>query len=51
MELNMPLIAVIDDDHDILEATELILQASYFEVITVDNPPEGHKVVKKKIQI
>ena len=44
----MPLIAVIDDDHDILEATELILQASDFEVITIDNPTEGYKVVKEK---
>ena len=44
----MPLIAVIDDDHDILEATELILQAKDFEVITVDNPTEGYKVVKEK---
>ncbi len=46
--LCMPLIAVIDDDHDILEATELILKASNFEVITIDNPTEGYNVVKMK---
>jgi DNA-binding response OmpR family regulator len=45
----MALIVVIDDDHDILDATELILQASDFEVITVDNPTEGYKIVKEKI--
>jgi two-component system OmpR family response regulator len=44
----MALIAVIDDDHDILEATELILQASNFEVITIDNPTEGFTAVKEK---
>jgi DNA-binding response OmpR family regulator len=44
----MALIVVIDDDQDILEATELILQANQFEVITVDNPTEGFNVVKEK---
>lgn len=44
----MALIVVIDDDHDILEATELILQANKFEVITVDNPTDGFKIVEEK---
>jgi len=44
----MPLIVVIDDDHDILEATELILQASDFEVITTDNPTKGYELVLEK---
>lgn len=43
----MSLIVVIDDDHDILEATELILQASNFEVITTDNPTKGYSLVKE----
>ncbi|PIQ11675.1 MAG: response regulator [Ignavibacteriales bacterium CG18_big_fil_WC_8_21_14_2_50_31_20] len=44
----MSIIVVIDDDHDILEATELILQASNFEVFTTDNPTNGYLLVKEK---
>ncbi len=44
----MALIAVIDDDHDILEATELILEANGYEVIKADNPTDGYRIVKEK---
>ena len=44
----MPLIAVIDDDPDILDATSLVLTAKGYEVITADNPDDGYKIVKEK---
>ena len=44
----MPLIAVIDDDPDILDASSLVLTAKGYEVITADNPDDGYKIVKEK---
>jgi len=44
----MSLIAVIDDDHDILDASSLVLSAKGYEVITADNPDDGYKMVKEK---
>jgi DNA-binding response OmpR family regulator len=44
----MALIAVIDDDPDILEASTLILEANGYEVITANNPVTGYDVVKEK---
>jgi DNA-binding response OmpR family regulator len=44
----MALIAVIDDDHDILDASSLVLSAKGYEVITADNPDDGYKIVKNK---
>lgn len=44
----MSLIAVIDDDHDILETTELILTSNNYTVITADNPDDGYNIVKEK---
>ncbi len=44
----MSLIAVIDDDPDILETTELILSANNYKVITADNAEEGYNIVKEK---
>ncbi len=41
----MSLIAVIDDDPDILETTELILTANDYSVIKANNPDEGYKLV------
>lgn len=41
----MALIAVIDDDPDILEASSLILSSKGFEVITANNPEDGYKIV------
>ena len=45
---NMALIAVIDDDPDILDASSLVLTAKGYEVITADNPDDGYKIVKEK---
>jgi len=44
----MALIAVIDDDHDILDASSLVLKAKGYDVITADNPDDGYKIVKEK---
>ena len=46
--IDMSLIAVIDDDHDILDASSLVLSAKGYEVITADNPDDGYKIVKEK---
>jgi DNA-binding response OmpR family regulator len=43
----MPLIAVIDDDPDIREASSLVLNSKGYEVITGTNPKEGYEIVKK----
>jgi DNA-binding response OmpR family regulator len=43
----MALIAVIDDDPDILEASSLILKARGFEVLTANNPDDGFTLIKK----
>lgn len=44
----MPLIAVIDDDPDIREASSLVLNSKGYEVITGTNPKEGYEIVKKQ---
>ena len=41
----MALIAIIDDDPDILEAASLILKSKNFQVITANNPKDGFKIV------
>jgi DNA-binding response OmpR family regulator len=41
----MALIAVIDDDSDILEASSLILRSGGYQVITADNPDDGYRIV------
>jgi DNA-binding response OmpR family regulator len=45
---NMALIAIIDDDPDILDASSLVLNAKGYEVITADNPDDGYKIVKEQ---
>jgi DNA-binding response OmpR family regulator len=45
----MSKIVIIDDDHDILEASSLILSSHGFEVITADNPDDGYKLVKESL--
>ena len=42
----MALIAVIDDDADILDASSLVLKSNGFDVITANNPDDGYKIVK-----
>lgn len=44
----MPLIAVIDDDPDIREASLLVLNSKGYEVVTGTNPKEGYEIVKKQ---
>ena len=44
----MALIAVIDDDPDIVEASSLVLSSNGHEVITASNPDSGYKLVTEK---
>ncbi|MBN1632749.1 MAG: response regulator [Ignavibacteria bacterium] len=44
----MPLIAVIDDDPDIREASLLVLNSKGYEVVLGTNPKEGYEIVKKQ---
>ena len=44
----MALIAIIDDDLDIIEASKLVLKSNGFEVVTANNPDDGYKLVKEK---
>ncbi len=44
----MALIAVIDDDPDIREASTLVLTAKGYEVVTASNPKDGYDIVKSK---
>ena len=44
----MALIAIIDDDPDILDASSLVLTAKGYEVVTANNPDDGYRIVKEK---
>ena len=44
----MPLIAIIDDNPDILDASSLVLTSKGYEVVTANNPDDGYKIVKEK---
>ena len=44
----MALIAIIDDDPDIIEASSLVLQSNGHEVVSASNPDDGFKVVTEK---
>ncbi len=44
----MALIAVIDDDPDIIEASSLVLSSNGHEVISASNPDDGYKLVTEK---
>lgn len=44
----MALIAIIDDDPDILDASSLVLKSKGYDVITATNPNYGYKIVKEK---
>ena len=48
MESRMALIAIIDDDPDILDASSLVLKSKGYNVITANNPNDGYKIVKEK---
>ena len=44
----MALVAIIDDDPDILDASSLVLKSKGYNVITANNPNEGYRIVKEK---
>lgn len=44
----MALIAVIDDDPDIIEASSLVLKSKGYHVITASNPDDGYKIIQEK---
>jgi DNA-binding response OmpR family regulator len=48
MESSMILVAIIDDDPDILDASSLVLKSKGYNVITANNPTDGYKIVKEK---
>lgn len=42
----MALIAVIDDDADIREASEIVLTSKGYQVILASNPKDGYEIIK-----
>ena len=42
----MAKIVIIDDDHDILDASSLVLTSKGHEVLTATNPDDGFQLVK-----
>lgn len=41
----MALIAIIDDDPDILDASSLVLKSKGHNIVTATNPVDGYKIV------
>jgi DNA-binding response OmpR family regulator len=44
----MALIAIIDDDPDILDASSLVLKSKGHDVVTASNPKDGYKIVHER---
>ncbi len=44
----MALIAIIDDDPDILDASSLVLRSKGYDIITATNPDDGYNIIKSK---
>ncbi len=44
----MSLIAIIDDDPDIIDATSLVLMANGYTVATANNPTDGYSLIKER---
>lgn len=44
----MALIAIIDDDPDILEASTLVLKSKGYDVVTANNPNDGYRIIIEK---
>ena len=44
----MALIAVIDDDPDIVDASSLVLKSKGYDVVTATNPEDGYKIIMQK---
>lgn len=43
----MALIAIIDDDPDILEASSLVLKSKGYSIVTASNPTDGFKIISE----
>jgi DNA-binding response OmpR family regulator len=43
----MALIAIIDDDPDIIDASTLVLKSRGYQVVTASNPKDGYETVIK----
>ena len=43
----MALVAIIDDDPDIIEASSLVLKSKGYAVVTASNPDDGYKIIKE----
>ncbi len=43
----MSIIAIIDDDPDILDASGLVLSSKGYQIVTATNPDDGYKIVKE----
>lgn len=43
----MALIAIIDDDPDIVEATSLVLRSRGYNIVSASNPGDGYNIVKE----
>jgi len=44
----MALIAIIDDDPDIIDASSLVLKSKGHSIISASNPDDGYKIVKEQ---
>ncbi|KAB2907293.1 MAG: response regulator [Ignavibacteriales bacterium] len=44
----MSLIAIIDDDPDIIDATSIVLMANGYKVATANNPTDGYNLIMEK---
>lgn len=44
----MALIAIIDDDPDILDASSLVLKSKGHDVVTASNPTDGYKIITER---
>lgn len=44
----MPVVIIIDDDPDIVDAIQIVLISKGFKIITASNPDDGYKLVIEK---
>ncbi len=44
----MALIAIIDDDPDIIDASSIVLKSKGHSIISASNPNDGYKIVKEQ---
>lgn len=43
----MSLIAIIDDDIDIIEASSVVLQSKGYQIVSARNADDGYKIIKE----